>query len=171
MKNKSWLVSGLLGVLLAFSAGTARGQDDDSVLGAVAEAKKAVAQARVAIKKGNDHSADLSISEDSPYLKSVVSAVKQGSASWKLALAALEKAEECETKLLSSSVKDKNLELFAKANARLAVAQVNVLEVSLAYVEALYNGKTETLGILEEAMDDAVEAAQRMKELCDLLNM
>ncbi len=170
VKKKSWLVSGLLGVLIAVSVGTAQGQNGDSVLGAVAEAKKAVAQARVAIKKGNDHSADLSISEDSPYLKSVVSAVKQGSASWKVALAALEKAEECETKLLSSSVKDKNLELIAKANARLAVAQVSVVQVSLAYVEAIYNGKTEKLEVLEEAMGDALEVANSMQEICDLLN-
>lgn len=170
VKKKNWLVSGCLGVLLAFSAGTVRAQDDDSVLGAVAEAQKAVAQARVAIKKGNDHSADLSISENSPYLKSVVSVVKQGSENWKHALAALEKAEECETKLLSSSVKDKKLELIAKANARLAVGRVSVVQVSLAYVEAIYNGKTEKLEVLEEAMGDAVEAANRMQEICDLLN-
>lgn len=169
-KKKSWIVCGFLGVLMAFSVGTAQGQNGDSVLGAVDEAKKAVAQARVSIKKGNDQSANLSISEASPYLKSVVSAVKQGSESWKLALATLEKAEECEAKLLSSSVKDKNLELFARANARLAVARVNVVEVSLAYVEALYNGKTEKLGILDEAMAYAVEAASRMQEICDLLN-
>ncbi|MBN2684171.1 MAG: hypothetical protein JXR40_02725 [Pontiellaceae bacterium] len=170
MKKKSWIVSGLLGVLLAFSAGTAKGQDDGSVLGLVAEAGKAVAQAREAIKKGNDQSADLSISEDSPYLNSVVSAVKQGAKSWQLALAALEKAEECEAQLLASSVEDKELKLRAKANARLAVAQVNVVEVSLAYVEALYNGKTEMLGVLEEAMNDVVEVAKRMQKVCDLLD-
>lgn len=54
VKKKSWLVSGLLGVLMAFSVGTVQGRDGDSVLGAVDEAKNAVAQARAAIKKGND---------------------------------------------------------------------------------------------------------------------
>jgi len=170
VKKKSWIVSGLLGVLMAFSVGTVQGRDADSVLGAVDEAKNAVAQARAAIKKGNDQSVNLSVSEDSPYLNSVVSVVKQGSENWKLALAALEKAEECEAKLLSSSVKDKNLELYAKANARLAVARVSVVEVSLAYVEAMYNGKTEKLKVLEEAMGDAVEAANRMQATFDLLN-
>ncbi len=170
MKKKSWLVSGLLGVLLTFSVGNARGQDDGSVLGTVVEAQKALKQARAAIKKGNDQSADLSISEDSPYLISVVSAIKQGATSWKLALGALEKAQECEEKLLASSVEDKELELCAIANARLAIAQVNVVEVSLAYVEALYNGKTETLGILEEAMDYVVDSANRILNVCHVFD-
>lgn len=169
MKKKSWVVSGLLGALLTFSVGNVQGQDDGSVLGAVAEAKKAVKQARLSIKKGNDQSADLSISEDSPYLNSVVSAVKQGAESWKLALVSLEKAQECEEKILASSVEDKKLNLCAKAHARLAVVQVNVVEVSLAYVEALYNGKTETLGVLEEAMNDVVEISKRMQKVCDLM--
>ncbi len=128
----------------------------DGVAARVEAASKAVDEARQAIAEGKDLVSR--IPEDSPYLEDVYGVLKSSASSWKSAVEALKGARESQGKVAgaSSDALASDYGMLAKACADAASSGANVVKVGLAYVEAVALGKTESLGLLKEVMQDVL---------------
>lgn len=170
VKRDKNMFFGVMGVLLAFSMSVnAQGETpklDEDILEVVVRAERSVEQARESIRLANGQGAEISISEESPYLDVVVAAVQQGATSWKQALACMKQVEQCQEVMINSSEINTKMEFYVEASARAAMAHINVVKVSLLYVEALYNGKAESVDSLKESLDDVLVVSRRMQNVC-----
>jgi hypothetical protein len=128
----------------------------------MAAAEQAVAKARAAIEKGKELIAQ--IPEDSPYMPAVTDMLQKASANWKIAVEAMNGATESAAKITgSSSDVSGEYALLAKVNADVAIAGAQVVQIGLAYVEAVATNKTEALDLIQGAMKDALAASSQVQ--------
>ncbi|HSR88172.1 MAG TPA: hypothetical protein VLL07_04410 [Pontiella sp.] len=157
--------------LLAFSGsardGFAQSVITDEALESVATAEAAVANAKASIKRGRELVA--LIPEDSPLLPEVRQMLKEVSVNWKLAVESVEGANLSAAKIeaTKSDGLAKDYALLAKVNAAVATSGANVVEIGMAYVEAVATDKTESLDIIRGTMQDALAASSQVKFNCD----
>jgi hypothetical protein len=133
----------------------------------VAAAESVVADAKASIKTGKEL-VDL-IPEDSPLLPEVGQMLKEVSMNWKLAVESLESANESVAKIDSTASPElaADYALLAKVNSSVAASGAKVVQIGMAYVEAVANNKTESLDIIRNAMQDALAASSQVKFNCD----
>jgi hypothetical protein len=157
--------------LLAFSGsarnGYAQSVITDEALASVAAAESAVAEAKASIKRGRELVA--LIPEDSPLLAEVGQMLKEVSLNWKLAVESIEGASLSAEKIASTKSEGlaKDYALLAKVNASVAISGANVVQIGIAYVEAVATDKTESLDIIRGTMQDALAASAQVKFNCD----
>ena len=162
---------GLIVALLMFSGsardGFAQSVLADEVLASVATAESVVADAKASIKRGKELVS--LIPEDSPLLPEVGQMLKQVSANWKLAVESIEGANLSAAKIASTTSDElaADYALLAKVNSTVAVSGANVVQIGMAYVEAVADNKTESLEIIRVAMKDAIAASSQVKLNCD----
>lgn len=166
MNRHSWLVTLLVASMISFGwvgNAAAQGSGADKVAMAISNAETAVAQARAAIENGREIVGQ--IPENSPYLMQVEQMLKAASENWKQAVSSLESAKESAEKLASASddTRAQDLALLAKVNANAATAGANVVKIALSYVEAVANNKTESLGVIQQAMRGALASSNRLQ--------
>lgn len=166
MKRRSWVVALMVG-LLAFSGminkAVAQSEVPDDVAAKIAAAEETVAQARAAITKGKELVAQ--IPEDSPYLPEVTQMLQAASSNWKMAIESLEGAKESAQKITTASnaTLSQDYALLAKVNANVALSGAKVVQIGLAYVEAVATNKTEALDLIRDAMQDALAASSQVQ--------
>jgi hypothetical protein len=157
--------------MLAFSGsardGFAESVITDEALASVATAETAVANAKASIKRGRELVA--LIPEDSPMLPEVGQMLKEVSVNWKLAVESIEGANLSAAKISSTKSEGlaKDYALLAKVNASVAISGAYVVEIGMAYVEAVATDKTESLDIIRGAMQDALSSSSQVKFNCD----
>ncbi len=84
---------------------------------------------------------------------------------WKITVGALEGAKQSASKISSaadSSISE-DYELLAKGNAHVAYSGAQVVQIALAYVEAVATNKTESLDLIRNAMQDALAASSQVQ--------
>lgn len=166
-----FITTGLMVALMAclgmVNVSSAQATSSDEALAAVAKAESIVAEAKASIKEGKAM-VDL-IPEDSPLLPEVGQMLKEVSSNWKLANDSLAAANESATKIASTTNADiaGDYALLAKVNSTTAVSGAKVVEIGIAYVEAVANNKTESLDIIRSTMQDALAASSQVKFNCD----
>ncbi len=166
MKRRNWVVALVIG-LLSFSGVANKAVAQSAVPADVADklavAEAAVEQARAAIAVGKELIAK--IPEDSPYLPEVTQMLQAASANWKLAIESLQGATESSQKIATATSENlsKDYALLSKVNADVALAGSKVVEIGLAYVEAVAAGKTEALGLIRGAMQDALASSSQVQ--------
>ena len=162
---------GLMVALLVFSGsardGFAQSVLADEVLASVATAESVVADAKASIKRGKEMVG--LIPDDSPLLPEVGQMLKKVSMNWKLAVESLESANLSAAKIATTTSEELagDYALLSKVNAAVAVSGTNVVQIGMAYVEAVANNKTESLDIIRGAMQDALSASSQVKLNCD----
>ncbi|NNJ70763.1 MAG: hypothetical protein HKP10_05680 [Kiritimatiellales bacterium] len=166
--KRNYLVFGLMGALVGsyLLVSPAAGQSQDLITqaaGAVSEAEMAVDTARIAIGRGKD--LYLMIPEDSPMFSDVAQVLEEASRNWKVAIASLDGAKESASKVSTAASESvaSDYALLAKANAGVALSGAKVVEISIAYVDAIANNKTEALGVIRIAMRDALEVTSQIQ--------
>jgi hypothetical protein len=162
---------GLMVALLVFSGSTRDGFAQsvlaDEALASVATAESVVADAKASITRGKELVG--LIPEDSPLLPEVAQMLKQVSMNWKMAVESIEGANESAAKIASTTSEDlaADYALLATVNSTVAVSGANVVQIGMAYVEAVANDKTESLDIIRSTMQDALAASSQVKFNCD----
>lgn len=162
---------GLMVALLVFSGSVreslAQSVLSDDTLASVATAEAAIADAKTSIKKGKELVA--LIPDDSPLLPEVGQMLRKVSMNWKLAVESIEGANESASKIASTKSEElaADYALLAKVNSAVAGSGANVVQIGMAYVEAVANNKTESLDIIRSAMQDALAASSQVKSNCD----
>ncbi len=162
---------GLMVALLVFSGsvrnGFAQSSITDEALASVATAESVVADAKASIKRGKELVS--LIPEDSPLLSEVRQMLKEVSMNWKLAVESLEGANLSAAKIASTSSEELagDYALLAKVNSAVATSGANVVQIGMAYVEAVALNKPESLDIIRGAMQDALAASAQVKFNCD----
>lgn len=164
MNRHRCVVAVLMGVLIAFTAiprVVADMTPADEAMVAIRSAESAISDARVAIEKGKD--LVMLIPEDSPFLPEVSQMLQTASANWKNALSALKAAKQCSERLASPASASLTHEyaLLAKSNAAVALCGAKIVQIGLAYVEAVAYNKTESLDVIKGAMDNALSATSQ----------
>ena len=139
----------------------------DEALASVATAESIVADAKDAIKQGKEL-VDL-IPADSPLLPEVRQMLKEVSMNWKLAVESIEGANQSAEKIASASSEQlaSDYALLARVNSAVAISGANVVQIGMAYVEAVATDKTEALDIIRSTMQDALAASSQVKLNCD----
>jgi len=139
------------------SAGNSKAVGDANE--SIAAAEVAVGEARAAIEKGKKTIAQ--IPKDSPLLSEVSGVVKVIFENWKVAVSSLDAATASAAKFpaVSSDAVLADYALLARVNARVAVSGAAVVQAGLAYVDAIAENKTEVLGAMRSAMEDAAAAS------------
>ncbi len=129
----------------------------------VTKAEAAVSDARAAIENGK--SALVRIPEDSPLMEDVKQMLESAAENWAVAVESLKGASESAAKVgtASSEAIAKDYALLAKVNAGVAVSGSRVVQISLRYVEAVADNKTESLDIIRASMQDATAAASQVQ--------
>ncbi len=164
MNRQRWIVALIVGISAVTGVThTAIAQAQDGTSAKIAAAETAVAQAREAIAKGKALIAQ--IPEDSPYLPEVTQMLQAASSNWKLAVESLNGAVESAEKVstATSSALSKDYELLAGINADVAVSGAKVVQIGLAYVEAVASDKAEALDLIRDAMQDALAASSQVQ--------
>jgi hypothetical protein len=166
MNRRDWvlaLVVGLLSVSGLADNAVAQSALPADVENKLATAGQAVEQARAAIAKGKALIAE--IPEDSAYLPEVTQMLQAASANWKLAIDSLKGATESSAKIASASNESLagDYALLARVNADVALTGANVVQIGLAYVEAVATDKTEALDLIRGAMQDALAASSQVQ--------
>ncbi len=166
MNRQSWVVALMVG-LLTFTGMVNQADAQSAVPGDVAAklaaAEEAVAQARDAISKGKALVAQ--IPEDSPYLPEVTKMLQAASSNWKMAVESLKGASESSLKISTASTEalSKDYALLAKVNSDVALSGAKVVQIGLAYVEAVAMNKTEALDLIRGVMQDALAASSQVQ--------
>ncbi len=166
--NRSYFIWGLMVALSGtfLMANPAVGQNQEMVsqtVTALTEAENAVDAARAAINRGKE--LYLMIPEDSPMFTDVAQVLEEASKNWKIAIASLDGAKESASKVTTASSESiaNDYALLAKVNAGVALSGAKVVEISIAYVDAIANNKTEALGVIRIAMRDALEVTSQIQ--------
>jgi hypothetical protein len=170
MKRNRSVLTLLIGMLIGLGPVgnvSAESKIADDAMASVAAAENAVSQARAAIENGKELVA--LIPEDSPLLPEVSQMLQAASSNWKVAVNSLRGAKECVAKIESASTPalSDDFSLLAKVNGNVALSGANVVKISLAYVEAVANNKTESLDIIRGTMQDALAASSQVQMNCD----
>ena len=166
MNRLTWVVALVIG-LLSFSGmankASAQPAVADEVASKLAAAEQAIGEAREAISKGKELLT--LIPEDSPYLPEVTQMLKAASSNWKVAVDSMSGAVESSGKIGTATTDTlaKDYALLAKANANVALAGAKVVQIGLAYVDAVANNRTEALDLIQEAMQDALAASSQVR--------
>lgn len=166
MKKYRCVVSLLAGLLICVSVPSnvvADSMVSDEAMAAIKSAESAVAQARSAIEKGKGLLA--LVPEDSPYIQEVANMLQVSSSNWKTALSSLDTAKQCSEKVVTTTNEALAQEwaLLTKSNAMLALSNAQVVQIGLAYVEAVADNKTESLDAIESAMNKALASSSQVK--------
>jgi len=164
MNRQRWVVALVVGVLaVSGSLDRVIAQSATGVAGKIAAAEKSVDKARAAIAKGKELVSQ--IPEDSPYMPAVTDMLQKASANWKVAVESLKGASESAAKITGSTsiALTADYGLLAKVNADVANSGAQVVQIALAYVEAVATNKTEALDLIQGAMKDAVAASTQVQ--------
>jgi len=129
----------------------------------IAIASQAVEEARSAIEMGKRLVA--MIPADSELQGEVKEMLVAASENWTLAISALEGAKESAARIPTASSQEiaGDYKLLATVNAGVALAGAKVVQTGLLFIEAVANDKTEALGIIRMAMQDALAAASQVE--------
>ncbi len=164
MNRQKWIVALIIGALTAsFGNAFAQTEAPDEVSRLISSADNAVSQARKAIEKGKE--LVTLIPEDSPYHSEAIQMLQSAFSNWKITVGALEGAKQSASKISSaadSSISE-DYELLAKGNAHVAYSGAQVVQIALAYVEAVATNKTESLDLIRNAMQDALAASSQVQ--------
>ncbi len=135
----------------------------DESKAAILAAEEAVVVARAAIESGKELIA--LIPEDSPLLPDVAQVLRAASENWKIAVDSLDGAKESAEKIATASNESiaQDYALLSKVNAGVALSGAKVVEIGLAYIEAIATDKTESLDIIRTAMQDALAASSQVQ--------
>jgi len=169
--NRCRCIMGLMVALTVFfgsaHVGFAQSSLADETLASVAMAESAVADAKASIKRGKELVS--LIPEDSPMLPEVAQMLKQVSMNWKLAVESIENANESSAKIASTTSEELagDYALLAKVNATVAVSGAEVVQIGMAYVEAVASENTEALDMIRSTMRNALAASSQVKMNCD----
>lgn len=161
------LMVGLMVLCGSTREGLAQSALADETLASVAMAESAVAEAKASIKRGKELVG--LIPEDSPMLPEVAQMLQQVSMNWKLAVESIENANESAAKIASTASEElaADYALLAKINSTVATTGADVVQIGMAYVEAVATENTESLDIIRIAMKDALTGAAQVKSNCD----
>jgi hypothetical protein len=159
----------LLSVILlggVFMAGSVKAQSTNlaqEAQAAIASAEAAVEQARTAIEKGKE--LITTIPEDSPLLPDVAQFLQAASVNWNIAVESLDGAKQSASKITTATSESiaRDYALLSKVNAGVALSGANVVQIGLAYVEAVAANKTEALDIIRTSMQDALAASSQVQ--------
>ncbi len=156
------LIVGFLSLHGTVNRALARSPIDGGIAGRIADAQAAVDQARSMIEEGKDLVTQ--IPEDSPYFPEAAQMLQSAFLNWESALVSLKGASESAQKITTagSDALSQDYALLAKVNADVAVSGAMVVQIGLAYVEALASNKTEALGLIGNRMEDALEATSQV---------
>ena len=166
MKRRGWIVA-LIAAGVSFLGLTGNVSAQSAVSGDVAAkiaaAEKAVAGARDTIAKGKELVA--LIPEDSPYMPEVTQMLQAAAANWKQAVESLNGATDSAAKIAAapSAEQAADFALLAKINSDVALSGASVVQIGLAYVEAVATEKTEALDLLRTAMKDGLAGASQVQ--------
>ena len=129
----------------------------------IAAASVAVEDARAAIEKGKQLITQ--IPADSELLPEVKEILVAAAENWKLAVAALDGAKESAARITTASTQEiaGDYKLLATVNAGVAMSGAKVVQTGLLFVEAVAHDKTESLGIIRMAMQDALAATSQVE--------
>ncbi len=122
-----------------------------------------VNNARAAIEKGKELIA--TIPEDSPLMPDVAQVVQAASENWKIAVDSLQGAIDSASKIDGASNDSiaADYALLSKVNAGVAVSGAKVVQIAIAYVEAIATEKTESLDVIRVAMQDALAGSSQVR--------
>jgi len=165
MNRQRWVVALVVGALTvcgSLDRVLAQSASANGVSAKIAAAEQAVAKARAAIENGKTLVAQ--IPENSPYMPAVTDMLQKASESWKSAVESMNGASESAAKITdSSSEVSGEYALLAKVNADVAITGAQVVQIGLAYVEAVATNKSEALDLIQSAMKDALAAAKQVQ--------
>ncbi len=135
----------------------------DEAQAAILAAEEAVEIARGAIENGKELIA--LIPEDSPLMPDVAQVLMAASENWKIAVDSLNGAKESASKISTATSESvaKDYALLSKVNAGVALSGAKVVQIGLAYIDAIANNKTEALDIIRTAMQDALAASSQVQ--------
>jgi len=157
----------LAGLMVACSvAGVAVAQEasvaDEAQL-AIQAAEKEVEAARASIAKAKEYMA--MIPEDSPLMPDVTQVLGAASENWKTAIESLKGSKESASKIATASNDSvaNDYALLAKVNAGVALSGAEVVQIGVAYIDAIANNKTEALDVVRTAMQDALAASSQVQ--------
>ena len=130
---------------------------------AIAKADAEVEKARVAIENGKLLIAE--IPADSPFMPDVAQVVEAASENWKIAIDSLKGAKESISKINSATNESvaNDYALLARVNAGVALSGAKVVQISLTYIDAIANNRTEALDIIRTAMQDALASSSQVQ--------
>lgn len=170
MNRYRWLVALMIGaVVFTGMNGHAQAQSNpsDEVTASVTAAQQEVLKAREAIAKGKELVS--LIPDDSPYLPEVTQMLKAAASNWKIAVVSLKGANESAQKVAtaSSDALAHDYALLARVNAYVAFSGAKVVQIGLAYIDAVASNKTEALDLIRSAMQDALAASSQVQFNCD----
>lgn len=166
MNRKSFvavLAVALVGSSVMINAASAAGMADQAAA-AVKDAELTIQDARLAIERGK--SLVSLIPQDSPMFSDVAQTLEKTMKNWKMAISALEGAKESLAKVSSApnaEVAD-DFALLARVNAGVAHSGAKVVQISISYLDAIANDKTEAVGLIRVAMRDALDASARIQD-------
>ena len=166
--NRHGFIAGLmvsvLGSGLWVSSAAAQGAAPAAVAqSAISVAEKEINTARSAIGRAKELIA--LIPEDSPMMPDVLQVMEAASENWSAAVNSLKGAKQSAAKIASAasgSVGD-DYALLAKVNAGVALSGAKVVQIGVAYIDAVANNKTEALDIIRAAMQDALAASSQVQ--------
>lgn len=130
---------------------------------AITNAEAEVEKARAAIEKGKQLLTQ--IPEDSPLMPDVAQVIEAASENWKIAVDSLKGAKESASKISTASNASiaNDFALLAKVNAGVALSGAKVVQIALAYIEAVAAEQTESLEIIRTAMQDALASCSQVQ--------
>ena len=130
---------------------------------AIADAQKAVDEARDAIQQGKDMVTKLE--GNVALINEVKKVLGSASKNWAEALKALESAKTTAAKITNASnlKKANNIKMLAELDARVAEASAKVVRTDMYFVEAAAANRTQSLSIIRDAMADAEAATTQVK--------
>lgn len=130
---------------------------------AIADAEAEVEKARAAIEKGKQIIA--TIPEDSPLMPDVAMVIQAASENWKIAIDSLQGAKDSAAKIATASNDSiaNDYALLSKVNAGVAHSGAKVVQISLVYVEAIAQNKTESLEIIRTTLQDALASCSQVQ--------
>lgn len=165
MKKLSFIM-GLAVIGLSSLTNSAFAQDAalaDESRAAIIAADEAVEVARAAIESGKELVA--LIPEDSPLMPDVTQVLRAASENWKIAVDSLDGARKSASKIATASNESiaKDYALLSKVNAGVALSGAKVVQIGLAYIDAIANNKAEALDIIRTAMQDALAASSQVQ--------
>ena len=167
--NRQKCVALMVGVGLAFfgasrvRAAEGAGAMLDEANQSIAAASAAVENARAAIENGKQLLAR--IPDDSALLPEVKEVLVAAAANWKQAVKALEGAKASAARISKASTPEVagDYKLLAEVNAEVALAGAKVVDTGLLFVKAVADNKTESLGVIRMAMQDALASASQVE--------
>jgi len=130
---------------------------------AINDAEMSIQDARSAIERGK--SLVSLIPQDSPLFADVAQTLERTMKNWKMAISSLEGAKESLAKVSSAPSAEvaNDYALLARVNAGVAQSGAKVVQISISYIDAIANDKTEAVGLIRVAMRDALNASERIQ--------